>query len=692
MLSKILNRKRLAKNNNNHIDSDDSVSSDCEDYETLSDESSFVEKKPKSNKKNKKEISEDDDEDDDLEKDDDTEIKEKDKKKDKKSFKKNKKQNNLILLIGPSDKKDKKEKSDKTEKKNDKNEKSEKKKSKKSEDEDDEDEDDDSFIVDDEDEEDDDDDTDDSYEYYLDDIEKYDSETERVFMKDAFDNDLETIQNAFYKKPFSKNSSKNSKNSSKNNSKGILKEYKQRQETKHMLLAELKKRPKNKICKTALESCNKEIQDIIVQHKKTNFKRFHDLLNEEREQVNENKFFIEKMSYKEQIEAIEKMEKYQKKAVVKKPYRFDILDSSISENLKTIVLQKINQMENMEQEQEYHKLKNWIDTFMKIPFGKYKNSLVNLEKDGLEETHAFMNRAQTLLDDCTYGLKEAKLQIMQMLGNWITNPTAMGTAIAIKGPPGTGKTSLVKEGVSKILGRDFVFIPLGGSGDGTFLEGHSYTYEGSTWGKIVQSLIECQSMNPVFYFDELDKVSESQRGQEIINILIHLTDQSQNSQFTDKYFTEINEFDLSKCLFIFSYNDETKVNPILLNRMHVIQTKGYNVEEKLIIGKNYLLPKILQQIHISTEEVVITDEIMKYILSHEQLCKKEDGVRNFKRALEIIYSKLNLYRIMKPDAALFKQYPNMPKEITFPHTITRQDLDLLIKNEDYNQSFQSLYI
>lgn len=659
----LLSKSRKANAKSTSGDDSPSSSSDFEDYETMSDESSLTEEKKPMNKK-KRTVAED------------METKESVKEPEKKNnehLKKKVKQNLLILIGGAKETRKEKGK--------------EKKKIVESDDDDD-----DYAEEDDDDDEDDDedDDTEDSYEYYIDDLEEYDSETEKVFMKEVFDNQLETSQNKFYQKSVSQKPKTTS--SSDEAEKNLVKEYKQLQDTKRMLLLELKKHPNNKICKTALESCNKDIQSIIVEQKKSNFKRFHDLLNTERQEVNENNYFIEKMSHQEQLQAIEKMNKYQKITNIPLPYRFAILESSISENLKSIVLQKINQMENMTTDQEYHKLKNWVDTFMKIPFGIYKNTLVQLEKDGIEASHTFMNRAQTILDECTYGLKEAKLQIMQMLGNWITNPSAVGTAIAIKGPPGTGKTSLVKDGVSKILGREFVFIPLGGAGDGSYLEGHSYTYEGSTWGKIVQSLMDCKSMNPVFYFDELDKVSESQRGQEIINILIHLTDTTQNNQFIDKYFTEINEFDLSKCLFIFSYNDESKVNPILLNRMHVIQTKGYKLEEKLIIGKNYLLPKIIQQINIRPEDIVLTDEIMKYILSQEQFCKKEDGVRNYKRALEIIFSKLNLYRIMKPDSLMFQQYPDLPKSIIFPHTVTKQDLEHFLKNNNSEATFHNMYI
>ena len=130
-----------------------------------------------------------------------------------------------------------------------------------------------------------------------------------------------------------------------------------------------------------------------------------------------------------------------------------------------------------------------------------------------------------------------------------------------------------------ILNRPFAFLALGGATDSSILEGHSYTYEGSTWGKIVDILVQCKSMNPVIYFDELDKISNTPKGEEIASILTHLTDTTQNNEFHDKYFSEI-ELDLSKCLFIFSYNDEEKVNPILKDRKYRISTKGYSVKEK----------------------------------------------------------------------------------------------------------------
>jgi ATP-dependent Lon protease len=209
------------------------------------------------------------------------------------------------------------------------------------------------------------------------------------------------------------------------------------------------------------------------------------------------------------------------------------------------------------------------------------------------------------------------------------------------------------------------------------------------WGKIVQILIDSKCMNPVIYFDELDKVSDTPRGEEIIGILTHLTDTTQNSQFHDKYFSEV-DFDLSKCLFIFSYNDESKVNPILRDRMYRIETKGYDAKEKGIIARNYLLPKIREQVSFPEEDVIIPDETIQMIISNKGMTKEEDGVRNLKRCLEIIHTKLNLFRLMKPEKNLFVK--DMDVAVSFPFTVRSKDAELLIKSEQHqNQSLLAMY-
>jgi ATP-dependent Lon protease len=304
---------------------------------------------------------------------------------------------------------------------------------------------------------------------------------------------------------------------------------------------------------------------------------------------------------------------------------------------------------------------------------KPRGELANL----LTVSHPANRLGDMVLDEVASTQLQRVVKEQRQLARIKEHGLAPRRKLLLVGPPGTGKTSLVKEGISKILNRPFAFIALGGATDSSFLEGHGYTYEGSMWGKIVQILIDSKCMNPVIYFDELDKISDTPRGEEIAGILTHLTDTSQNSQFHDKYFAEIN-FDLSKCLFIFSYNDESKVNPILKDRMYRIKTKGYSQKEKTNISRSYLLPRICEQVRFNNSEIIIPDQTVHYIIDNH--CNKEDGVRNLKRCLEIIHTKLNLYRLMKPGSNLFEQ--DMSLKVEFPFTITKDVVDKLIKREN----------
>lgn len=420
-----------------------------------------------------------------------------------------------------------------------------------------------------------------------------------------------------------------------------------------------------------------------------------------KKKFNEKSFFA-KRTLDEQSKILAQMEEINAITTVDMPYKFKLLETDIPLQLKACAMKKIEMFKYMDPGMsEYYKLKNWIDTFMEIPFGKYNTLPVSID-DGIDACRDFMTNAKETLDNVAFGLDDAKMQIIQMIGTWVTNPDAIGSAIAIQGPPGTGKTTLVKEGISKILGRDFAFIALGGATDSSYLEGHGYTYEGSKWGKIVDILVQSKSMNPIIYFDELDKISDTPKGEEIAGILTHLTDTTQNSSFHDKYFTEI-DFDLSKCLFIFSYNDESKINPILKDRMYRIYTQGYDNKQKQIIAKNYLMPAITKTIKFGDNEITINDDIVDYI--NMKYVENEKGVRNMKRCLEIVYTKLNLYRFIDSDSSFFtpqgtehvnnedkKDKKNKKCKIEFPLTLTRELIDRLLKRDHLQDGYPHLYI
>ena len=384
---------------------------------------------------------------------------------------------------------------------------------------------------------------------------------------------------------------------------------------------------------------------------------------------------------------IEELKKINSKFKIYKPYRILILEMNIPTDFKIVALKKIGMLETMNPTvSEYFKLKLWMDSFMSLPFNKIHNLPISVN-DGFSKCSEFIKTSIDTLDKAVFGLNDAKMQIMQLLAQWITNPDALGNALAIKGPMGTGKTTLIKEGISKLLNRPFSLIALGGATDASVLEGHSYTYEGSTYGKIVDILIQTQCSNPIIYFDELDKVSDSPKGDEIIGILTHLIDSSQNTNFHDKYFSEI-DFDLSKALFIFSYNDETKINPILRDRMYKITTKGYDKKEKNIIAKNYLLSAICKQVKFDEENIIINDETIDYII--DNYTENESGVRNLKRCLEIIFTKLNLFRLMPKGYSLFNTENCFSVE--FPFNVTIPIVQKLIKKEQGNDSWKVMYM
>lgn len=330
---------------------------------------------------------------------------------------------------------------------------------------------------------------------------------------------------------------------------------------------------------------------------------------------------------------------------IDQPFRFKFLLMDTTPVNKYTLISKYEQLCKMSPfSGEYVKLHNWLNTVSKIPLGKYNKLPINYNNSN-QEISEYLSTIRKRLDEEVYGHFDAKDQIVRILSQLISFPTAKGYVIGIHGAMGIGKTKLIKEGISKILNSPFSFISLGGISDSSYLTGHLYTYEGSKYGKIVECLIKTQVMNPIIFFDELDKVSDTKTGEEIINTLIHITDSTQNEKFTDKYFEEI-DLDLSKSLIFFSYNDENLINPILKDRMITIKVKGYDINDKIKIARDYLIKDILKEYNIKKGEYIFSDDVIKFIIDNTN---EEEGVRNLQRNLNNIISHINMFKYMPND-------------------------------------------
>lgn len=346
------------------------------------------------------------------------------------------------------------------------------------------------------------------------------------------------------------------------------------------------------------------------------------------------------------------------------PHKFRILELPISDYIKSNVIKKITAVEEMGADSgEAYKLRNWIDAFLKIPFGKIVPLPVTLEH-GPMMCNAFMTEARRTMDKHIYGMVPAKTQILQIIAQLVVNPKSVGNVIALQGAMGVGKTSLARNAIAEVMKRPFEFFSLGGASDIAGFVGHSYTYEGSMWGRIADSLMHAGAMNPVMYFDEMDKVSTTPHGDEIVNMMIHLTDRSQNSQFHDRYFSGV-DFDLSQCLFVFSFNDIDKVHPILRDRMTVIHCGGYNETDKKVILKDYIWPQLLDRLKFKPEDIELTDPAIKHIIS--EYSGEEKGVRTLIRTVESMMTRLNMLRVMQDESV--KEYV-FYVEYTTPFTLT----------------------
>ena len=361
---------------------------------------------------------------------------------------------------------------------------------------------------------------------------------------------------------------------------------------------------------------------------------------------------------------------------------FRILTMGLPPDTQSMVLAKYNSLQSLDPGAgEYFKMRAWLEKLTSLPLGIYKEIPARIG-DGTDACAAFMNRASKCLSEAIYGQEESKLQILQFIAGKIANPSARGMSLMLSGPPGIGKTSIIRNGIAKALNWPFQFISLGGDSDASTYTGHQLVYEGSHCGKVVNSLIAAKSMSMVLMFDEVDKISTTAKGEEVQNLLVHLTDPVQNGDFEDKYLTGV-PLDLSKIMFAFSGNDLGKVDRVLLDRMTVIELQGYSSKEKLAIAENFLLPAALKEVNLE-EKVYISREVLQHVI--EEHAKEEAGVRELKRCIEQICQKVNMLRIFNS-----KDLPFHIPNFQLPFVVKKEHVSMFLKKKVVNESHTHLY-
>ena len=370
------------------------------------------------------------------------------------------------------------------------------------------------------------------------------------------------------------------------------------------------------------------------------------------------------------------------------PLRFQVLNSELPNNTKMEIFDKL---ENQPMLSDNSKYLNYVKSLLKIPMNKFTPFPTSLISDPSAVTK--------YIEDCNdsfkhevYGHDIVKNEFLTMIGSWLKTgySNEYGNVIGVSGPVGVGKTTLIKDGLAKALNRPFYFISLGGTSYSSFLTGHGYTYEGSTYGEIARGLIETKCMDPIFYFDELDKISTDSKGEEIVHALIHLTDPAQNNQFHDRYFAGV-DLDVSRSLFVFSYNDPNKVNPILRDRIHEILLDDFDIQQKTDIALTYILPKMCKTMEICIENLLqFEDGVIEHLV---ELCEDNTGMRKLKLILVRMLRILNLAYLTKGETILNLDkslLPNGP-----PYIITTDIISYLFnfcqkdKNKDNESSISN---
>lgn len=333
--------------------------------------------------------------------------------------------------------------------------------------------------------------------------------------------------------------------------------------------------------------------------------------------------YVRGLKRREREEVHRALEPVRKSLTTVEPLRIRVLRSKLEETAKLKIFEELRTSLT-------DKYLNWVLKVLTLPLGRY--ALPSRPRATAQEALA---SSRAVMDGAVEGHETAKHEVLKLaLLQQRSGPDVAAKqsyALGFEGPPGCGKTLFVKEGLVPALGRPVVNIPLGGATDVSFLLGHVYTYEGAKEGALAAGLIEAKCMNPIFYFDEVDKVSETERGREIGNLLVHLIDPTANGALRDRFFHGI-DLDFSACTFIFSYNDASKVNPVLLDRIKRIPITTPTEDQRVHIIRKHVLPRVRERLNTKLD---LSDELVAELAER---CNAAEGMRQTERLVEHLVS------------------------------------------------------
>ena len=302
-------------------------------------------------------------------------------------------------------------------------------------------------------------------------------------------------------------------------------------------------------------------------------------------------------------------------------YINDIMELKLDEKSKEKLLKEADKLTKLPpSSQEAFVIKNYLDTVLDLPWGKYTKAKLSMEK------------AETVLEKDHYGLKKVKERILEFLAVYMLNPEIKGQIICLAGPPGIGKTSIAKS-IAKAMGRKYARVSLGGVRDEADIRGHRKTYVGAMPGRIITAISQAGSANPLILFDEIDKLCSDIKG-DPSSAMLEVLDAEQNNAFRD-HFIEV-PFDLSKAVFITTANNVGAIPAPLLDRMEVIELPSYTAEEKFHIAKEHLIPKQIKEHGLKASQLKISDDAIDELI---QYYTKEAGVRSLERSIASLCRK-----------------------------------------------------